>query len=93
MVYKVHAELRFALSTVRSTALVAIGSEGAVSVQLRGLPGLVVDRQRATQTEAQAEYAKVTALTTVSSGSVVRWHACAHDEAAGYCGTVTQKVW
>lgn len=88
-----HAELRFSLSTVRSAALNTVGSEGAVSVQIRGLPGLVVDRQRATQAQILTEYAKVTGLTTVSTGSLVRWHACPHDEAEGYCGIITQKTW
>lgn len=88
-----HAELRFSLNTVRSTALAAVGSEGAASVQLRGLPGLVVDRQRATQAAIITEYNRVTALSTLSAGSLVKWHACAHDEAEGICGTVTQRTW
>lgn len=93
MVYRLHAELRFSLSTVRASALAQIGSTGTASVTLKGSPSLIVDRVSATQAGIQSVYATIAALGTPLALSMVAWHPCYHGEAGPVCTPSALKRW
>jgi len=93
VVYRLHAELRFSLSTVRSSAQAQIGSAGTVQTTLARLPSLIVDRSSDTPASIQSTYALIAAMGTPQANSVVHWHQCLENDATGPCVLTAVKRW
>lgn len=94
MVYRLHAELRFATAAARTTALNTIGASGTMSLQLGGLPSLVVNRSNAAPATIQSSYTTISGLTSPRVLSFVEWHPCYHGEPGPVCSPPTAlKKW
>lgn len=93
MVYRVHAEVRFATAAARDAAMATVTTTAAA----RGMPdpvatalgasgiGLAYNGQTASAVDAQAVYAALSGLAGKQSPSSGSWHACYHGEQAQMC--------
>lgn len=91
MIYRLHAELRFATVTQRNTALSNI--PGSVALTRSGsAPTLFVDRADPSAINIQSAYTTVTG-TTALAGSFAHWHACYHGDLAQVCVPTGRKDW